>query len=71
MMLKTGFRLVGAAAVVACMFAPAPAQARRLMSENFEYNQGSLYLQGDWVRHAKNNTDDPIQLIGMPQNYPA
>ena len=61
---------MGAAAVVACMFAPAPAQARRLMSENFEYNQGSLYLQGNWVRHAKNNTDDPIQLIGMPLTYP-
>lgn len=68
-MFKTSLRYLGAAAVAACILAPSSAQAKRLMTENFEYQAGGLYLQGQWVHHSK-NTADPIQLINMPLTYP-
>ncbi|MDE7026175.1 MAG: choice-of-anchor D domain-containing protein [Paramuribaculum sp.] len=58
---------VGALMGVA-LASPAQANATVFLDENFSYDAGELYNQGNWLRHSK-NTNEPIQLVNPALTY--
>ncbi|MCM1452535.1 MAG: choice-of-anchor D domain-containing protein [Clostridium sp.] len=67
MKIFTRFAKAALALVLGC--APLAGNAELLLTENFEYNAGDLYGQGEWNK-LDTKTDNPIQVVSTPLTYP-
>ena len=56
-------------ATAALALSPMQSVAKRLATENFDYNAGGLYKQGDWLR-INSNSNDPVQVVDQALTYP-
>ena len=59
--------LFGILAIVA--LCGVPAQAERMLTENFEYTLGNLYQQGGWLKYST-QTASPVQVVDEALTYP-
>ncbi len=59
--------LFGILAIVA--LCGVPAQAERMLTENFEYTLGNLYQQGGWIKYST-QTASPVQVVDEALTYP-
>ena len=59
--------LFGILAIVA--LCGVPAQAERMLTENFEYELGNLYSQGGWLKYGT-QAAGPVQVINNALTYP-
>ena len=59
--------LFGILAIVA--LCGVPAQAERMLTENFEYELGNLYSQGGWLKYGT-QAAGPVQVIDNALTYP-
>ena len=59
--------LLGILAIVA--LCGVPAQAERMLTENFEYELGNLYSQGGWLKYGT-QAAGPVQVIDNALTYP-
>lgn len=59
--------LLGILAIVA--LCSVPAQAERMLTENFEYELGNLYSQGGWLKYGT-QAAGPVQVINNALTYP-
>ena len=59
--------LFGILAIVA--LCGVPAQAERMLTENFEYTLGNLYQQGGWLKYST-QAASPVQVVDEALTYP-
>ena len=59
--------LFGILAIVA--LCGVPAQAERMLTENFEYTLGNLYQQGGWLKYGT-QAASPVQVVDEALTYP-
>ena len=59
--------LFGILAIVA--LCGVPAQAKRMLTENFEYTLGNLYQQGGWLKYST-QAASPVQVVDEALTYP-
>lgn len=61
--------LAASALLLSAAATPFAANAERLLTENFEYNLGNLYGQGNWLQYGT-QTENPIQVVADQLTYP-
>ena len=57
------------AAAISCgLLFPGNASAERLLTENFDYNTGNLYGQGNWLQYGSTE-ENPLQVVSSQLVY--